>query len=210
MYIDRERKIVILFPTKTGTRTLVKMIKSSDVSMHLDEQYMHAQYEFFPLRKLREEDSSYKFLSFYRDPYDRCVSALYHMRDKMITNLDDFLELRANSGKRLYKRTEMSISDMLDIFDELYHFKWFASIVLPQSKWINNNVILFDFADFENEAKRMMDMIGVENYEVYHENKNYHEVQLSGEEISRIREICRTYYYEDYKLFDSMGIEFDK
>jgi hypothetical protein len=186
-YINTEKRVVILFPHKTGTHTLRQILQDaganpeprySDVNNHPTLDHLKSINPQIP------DLYEYEVYAFYREPVEKFLSFIaYNYRQHPL------------------------MEPYTNVFNYVEQYGYFA----PQTRWLKHHTVdvnLLDFSKFEGEMRRLLVRIGITpnvaipklNASVGRKTPN----DLTPEEIAYIKSM----YADDYAFFESKGITF--
>ena len=215
MIVSNRGKNAILLNPKTGTRAVLALFENDECAtvLHPALYYYQSRHEIIP------EADSYQYHSFFRCPINRCLSHYYYITDNWYTTALSIpvVNKYAEEIKSLTFGEYLTIlednSDQWKKDGQLYfEFTDMAgiSIAAPQVNWLNGNVNLLDYRDFDNECKRLQYIMGRSQI-VIPEKRNVSVKERSAEELLTPFNIARIKYLykDDYEFFSKRGITFD-
>ena len=209
MIFNKNNKVALLLPPKTGSRSLIEIAKKDTMCANIvciDEN--HIRYK--DIATIIPDVDSYTLYSFYRCPVERFLSNyafslhIWEITAKSIPFCDSKIPTIQN----------ISISDYLDIIESTEDFSLVDLITVdlaaPQVDWLDGtDITLLDFRNFRQEVLNISSaLFDEELVEIPHINNSGSEEyssQLSEDILSRIKRL----YARDYEFFGSQGITFD-
>ena len=188
MLIHKAKKIIVLLNPKTGTSTLY------DIFKQYRSGYWHCQYKNIPNSK------DYKIFGFHRDPVDRFISAHSYL-------IEEYKVLEPTKRTEWYKKYTNNITiaeliktlvsgikgPVLDLFE-------------PQTNWLNSNVELLNYHDFENECKKLMNIFDIDLDQII-PVKNNSKNKIIPTDIEK--NLIQSFYKKDYDFFSNSGIYYN-
>lgn len=188
MYIDKENRVVILYPHKTGTTTIRTILLNDNRidTLRIRNDINHPSLD--QLKVLRPDVPDiyeYEVFAFYREPVEKFMS--FYAWNYMMFPL---------------------MNPCATVMEYVDKYGYFAH----QTRWLKHdtvNIQLLDFANFESELRKVLAKIGIPlttPIPKTNVSENQRRVSdLSAEEIAFIKNI----YKKDYEFFDSKGITFN-
>lgn len=149
----KEKKVIFLLPSKTGSTSLTQMLKDNDVEFKLSPRHKHP-FLSEVLRSNRIEDFyNYKVYQLCRNPIDRLVSAYYFQRQiiEQKEKYKDFFNLNFNQFVKLITSNTHHLPDHVNkfcynVFQDIDFGKhkspngYGVRFYLPQIKWNNTGM----------------------------------------------------------------------
>lgn len=199
MIVHPENKIAVLLQPKTGTSTLRTLLSKYDVG----GVGVHDVYN--------DSLDGYKVYCFYRDPVERCLSALKQTVQSLLVSAKN-----EHLAQRLFGDQPPVIDGQLGrialpsvILNYIPNPKLAQNVfdgVRPQTMWLDHeNVIPLDYNNFSEHADMLCGLFGVPYDPTIEERVSeakWDIDELSQEEIDYIKQ----YYAEDYAFFTSKGL----
>ena len=205
---DTTRAVLLLNP-KTGTRSTVEYFKQPQFSGHVRVVFGGHYPHRVVVPALEEAAREYEFLSFYRCPVERFVSACNFIASEWHYIWGNYPINPETMAKAQAEIQELTLEDLLEVLIRVQRGPVLA-LARPQTKWFAPEVQLLDFRDFDAELVRLATSWGFEApAEVPHLNESpskFDVNDLSPEFIERIKQ----YYAADYEFFASRGITFNR
>ena len=144
----KEKKILFLIPSKTGSTSLVKMFRNHDIPFTLTPQKKHPLLsELLELNNI-QDFYNYKIYQICRNPIDRMVSSYYFQRqiiknkDKYKNffnlNFNQFIKLITNNVQHLpnhVNRFCMNVFNDVNFTNSKSPTGYGTRFYLPQTKW---------------------------------------------------------------------------
>ena len=201
MIIHEQLKLIVLFNTKTGSKSL-RQVMINRGGFNVGDGLHHNTplwriTTLYPDFDVDNQLMNYRVICFYRDPIDRHLSGMAWYLEHY--NLD----------------TNMSVDQFLDEHGFLgYQFCWLANI-LPSAgpnwnatPWHPVPIELYNFHDFDNEVVRIAASIGVNMNpnqvpKINESTQRKYLEDLTQAEIDRLKE----QYAPDYAFFASKNIQ---
>jgi hypothetical protein len=186
-YVDTQHEIIILYPYKTGTHTIRKLIEDSGRASGTtppERKSNHPTLE--QVKEWRPEITNiydWDVYSFYREPCERMLSWMAYKHDR-------YPELEPTSTVMEFMEKHGSCR--------------------PQTAWLKHpvvNVKLLDFRNFNAELRRVLGRVGInpQTIPVLNTSSNTRKpVDMSAEEV----DVVKDFFKEDYEFFYSRGITF--
>lgn len=207
MIVFDKAKVALLLNPKTGTRTVIEHFVKSQNSQ--DVRFLTTGH--IPAKNAHSVlgDDQYKLYSFYRCPVERFMSAYNFVISEWKYIWDDY----PISPETMQKaKEEISALTPIDILETIIKVERgpVIEVAQPQVAWLNDDVELLDFRDFDAEIVRFASYVGVDlGPTAFHNNKGTGKVSvddLTSDEIARIKD----YYRKDYEFFASRDIHFER
>lgn len=232
MIVNHTRKIILFNVPRTGTVTLRDVAKKSNAKFdHIN--YQHQNYKSVRNNILRgvpanqnygfdsvDTLDSYEMYCFYRDPFERCKSALnllrrgrLHCRFFHAFYGDEFPISCANRDEDYdnfpqWKKDAINRISFAATFRKL---KWFfeeGAFMKGHFGFLDGPVQPLNFDMFDTEARRILPRLGIPaNVQIPRLGSAPHIPEYDGLSPAEIREI-RNYFDQDYEYLDSKGITF--
>lgn len=184
MYYDTQRKLVFVMPTKTGSQTLLSLLKSWGLSSI--EGDMHTKLKDIP------DIQSYTVYGFFRNPLDRFLSSLRYIKERRIASIILDIPYETVSA--------YSYDQFVDNFQLLnsklnYYFD-------PQVEWLEGANLL-DFNKFDLEILRVARMFDVQQVNIPVMNDT---VPVNEVPSQKVIDFVQSYYAADYQLGREKGL----
>jgi len=221
MIHDADKKLLLLLPPKTGSQTLRSLFISrygNDIPRHF---YSHISYNDITNILTDINLDEYTIYGFYREPVARFMSTFRYVQRQ----INRSIKFRAEDGddkdlKLVYKAlyndedttrdpTSITIDDILNVVENNQPLKGpILDLFLAQTLYLTDKVTLLDFEDFENKAKMLLGLFGMDNTRVIPNdndtNSSDYLNDLTEAQIAKIKEL----YAGDYAFFESHNITF--
>jgi len=220
MIHDADKKLLLLLPPKTGSQTLRSLFISrygNDIPRHF---YSHISYNDITNILTDINIDEYTIYGFYREPVARFMSTFKYFQRQ----INGSIKFRAEDGedkdlKRVYKAlyndedttrdpASITIDDVLNAVENQTLVGPVLDLFLPQTRYLTNKVTLLDFEDFENNAKMLLGLFGMDNTRVIPKdndtNSSDYLSDLTEAQIAKIKEL----YAIDYAFLESHNITF--
>jgi len=209
MLLHPENKVIVLRNPKTGTTTLTYFLENYSILEPLSRY--HLRYS----KLSNEQKDNYKIYCFYREPVSRFLSGYFYLI-KMYSSMEQQNPSLYEKGlEKIYGSTEyrkahdISMNDILEALSKNIPDIPVLDILHPQTEWINSNVQLLNFHDFENECRKVL--------RLFDEDPNVKIVKTNSMDLTNkleplennIIKLIHKYYSDDYDFFNEMGITFD-
>lgn len=186
MIFNKEKRLCFFTPTKNGTHTLHKFLRT--MGWYTINPFNHAYPEV--LIKKFPNLVNYKTFAFLRNPLERFESFVLFFKQKRQEELQwVFDEIGITKSIQ-----DFSYEDMIDLIGKLPNR--FDVFYAPQSKWMTfQTTEILDFDNFESELRRIA---GVTDMPVPRENATTD----WGKSVitDKVRAFVREYYAADYAL----------
>lgn len=228
MMISTEKKVIMFFVPRTGTNTLKTMFESTGAN------FSHLSNAHFGYKNLVEilsiepgkygiqDLSEYKIFSFYREPFDRCISIMNYMRRGRLSVrffhafYHDEVPLSCASRKTYDQWGSDEMRDMCNsvpMIEVFRKFKWFMERGVfgkTQKRWLDGPVEPLDFRNYDQEVAKVLNALDIDptGITIPHINPSLTLPEydhLEPEHEAEIREFLK----EDYEFLRSRGITFD-
>jgi hypothetical protein len=210
MIISNDHKIIVLGPTKTGTRTIKNVL--SPYGVFLEEHADYARVLYNCVKKVPDFDESKveKYCVFWRDPVERFMSGVNHYRSpayiKFLIRFNpewfQGIDLSAYSdGSDPVPGAEVAPEVPQDVLDACIAA---AAQIQPEqifsnSRLFENNPVL-RFADFETGLKDLAISFGAPaDIQIPRMNESR---KLTTTLSPALEAMVRDYYAEDYALVE--------
>ena len=188
MIIHETKKIIVLLNPKTGTTTLY------DIFKRYKSGHRHCQYKNVPNFK------NYKIFGFYRDPVDRFVSTHNYL-------IKTYKTLETTKNTEWYKKytNDITIAELIETLVSGIGGP-VLDLFLHQTNWLNSNVELLNYHDFENQCKRLMNIFEIDL------NRN---IPITNNSVNKIiptdieKNLIQSFYKKDYDFFSNNGIYYN-
>jgi hypothetical protein len=220
MIHDADKKLLLLLPPKTGSQTLRSLFISrygNDIPRHF---YSHISYNDITNILTDINIDEYTIYGFYREPVARFMSTFKYFQRQ----INGSIKFRAEDGedkdlKRVYKAlyndedttrdpASITIDDVLNAVENQTLVGPVLDLFLPQTRYLTDKVTLLDFEDFENNAKMLLGLFGMDNTRVIPKdndtNSSDYLSDLTEAQIAKIKEL----YAIDYAFLESHNITF--
>ena len=220
MIISTEKKIAIFGIQKVGSVSLHEEFKSVDTFRNTHE---HMTYDQIVEQEKDNPDfpkdfATYKFYSFYRDPVERCLSAVKFYKRTFyghILNLfyGDAIQISCIASTpydELSDELKAAIESIPNIDIVVHKYLKFGTILFKQQKtWLDNDLdlTLLDFANYDEEVKKLLALFDIDIPVVPKLNSSI-SVPAKDAVGQREIEVIKSYYQADYEFFASKGIQF--
>lgn len=183
MYYDPQRKLAFVFPIRTGSTTLYKILGDSGLIPIPDAKHIFIDDAIIKIPELKD----YAVYGFFRDPVDRFLSIkryLFQIVKNTVQRMNpvglEFLE------KEDYENATAKL--------HLYF--------TPQTKWLNNATLL-DFRNYTPEVLRVMKMLDVKQVSIAVNNWTENSDEVPSQ---RVIDFVQSYYADDYRLGRERGL----
>ena len=188
MPVSHKHKVVFVHIPKTGGKSVSKMLgikKGNDNYYYSGKENERTHYtvDMIPY-------DYYKF-AFVRDPYTRIKSQHLHRMRNLAAKREP-----TNKSISFVEYCRV-LSDRWDVIKYVNHL--YKSHVIPQTDYINKEVDLYRFEDFDNECKRLCDRLEIDC--------KVPKINVSGEtceHTDETKEITARLYKSDFELLDYM------
>jgi hypothetical protein len=220
MIHDADKKLLLLLPPKTGSQTLRSLFISrygNDIPRHF---YSHISYNDITNILTDINIDEYTIYGFYREPVARFMSTFKYFQRQ----INGSIKFRAEDGedkdlKRVYNAlyndedttrdpASITIDDVLNAVENQTLVGPVLDLFLPQTRYLTNKVTLLDFEDFENNAKMLLGLFGMDNTRVIPKdndtNSSDYLSDLTEAQIAKIKVL----YAIDSAFFESHNITF--
>jgi hypothetical protein len=220
MIHDADKKLLLLLPPKTGSQTLRSLFISrygNDIPRHF---YSHISYNDITNILTDINIDEYTIYGFYREPVARFMSTFKYFQRQ----INGSIKFRAEDGedkdlKRVYKAlyndedttrdpASITIDDVLNAVENQTLVGPVLDLFLPQTRYLTDKVTLLDFEDFENNAKMLLGLFGMDNTRVIPKdndtNSSDYLSDLTEAQIAKIKVL----YAIDSAFFESHNITF--
>ena len=220
MIHDADKKLLLLLPPKTGSQTLRSLFISrygNDIPRHF---YSHISYNDITNILTDINIDEYTIYGFYREPVARFMSTFKYFQRQ----INGSIKFRAQDGddkqlKLVYKAlyndedttrdpASITIDDILNAVENQTLVGPVLDLFLPQTRYLTDKVTLLDFEDFENNAKMLLGLFGMDNTRVIPKdndtNSSEYLSDLTEAQIAKIKVL----YAIDSAFFESHNITF--
>jgi hypothetical protein len=220
MIHDADKKLLLLLPPKTGSQTLRSLFISrygNDIPRHF---YSHISYNDITNILTDINIDEYTIYGFYREPVARFMSTFKYFQRQ----INGSIKFRAEDGedkdlKRVYNAlyndedttrdpASITIDDVLNAVENQTLVGPVLDLFLPQTRYLTDKVTLLDFEDFENNAKMLLGLFGMDNTRVIPKdndtNSSDYLSDLTEAQIAKIKVL----YAIDSAFFESHNITF--
>ena len=209
---------------RTGTNTMRVMFKSTGIPLAVCDDTHYGYTHVAPALKETGPDipnlNEYKFYSFYRDPFDRCLSVVNYLRRgrQACRFFHAFYGDNADiscASRVPYLQLSDELKAMIDavpLIEVFRKFKWFFERSIygkTQEPWLKGPVIPLNFADYDNEVGRLLTEFGVDpsTVTIPHINESLYLPEFDTLTAAEEAEI-RDYMADDYAFLATKGIRF--
>lgn len=188
MHYDSQRKLIFAMPTKTGSQTLLSLLRGWGLTAVGEDMHIKPKdaVQFIP------DMDSYTVYGFFRNPLDRFLSSLRYIKDRRIaaTILNVPYETIAS----------YSYDQLVDNFESLnaklnYYFD-------PQIQWFENATLL-DFNKFDLEVLKIARMFEIQKVFVPLINDTN---PVNETPSQKVIDFVQSYYADDYRLGRERGL----
>lgn len=213
----KEKKILFLLPSKTGSSSLVKMFKDYDIPFTLTPQKKHPLLsELLELNNI-QDFYNYKIYQICRNPIDRMVSSYYFQRQiikdkdkyKNFFNLDfnQFIKLITDNQHHLpnhINRFCMNVFNDVNFSKSKAPTAYGVRFYLPQTKWndIGAKINYLKLEDLIKDCSIISKILNINaNFIFPHRNKTKNKPTTSSISLYSIEslELLKKTYQEDFK-----------
>jgi hypothetical protein len=188
MLVHETKKIIVVLNPKTGTTTLYDIFEKYRIGDR------HCHYKNIPNSK------DYKIFGFHRDPVDRFISAHSYL-------IEIYKVLEPTESTEWYKKyiNDITITELIEtlVSDPGGSI---LDLFQAQTNWLNSNVELLNYHDFENECKKLMHIFDIDSNHVIPVRNN------SGNKIVPTdieKKLIQSLYKKDYDFFTNSGIHYN-
>lgn len=214
----KEKKVIFLLPSKTGSTSLTQMLKDNDVEFKLSPRHKHP-FLSEVLRSNRIEDFyNYKVYQLCRNPIDRLVSAYYFQRQiiEQKEKYKDFFNLNFNQFVKLITSNTHHLPDHVNkfcynVFQDIDFGKhkspngYGVRFYLPQVKWndVGMKIKYIKLEDMSKDCSILSEILDTEiNFELPKVNITKEKTQQPyiGMYNDESLELVKNTYKEDFKI----------
>lgn len=225
MLFHKEKKLCFYEPTKTGSTTARHFLMK--LGWHLLKP-IHAVPDDF-LAKYPNL-AEYKSYVFFRDPLERFLSTVHHVKRGSATRYLDVFKTDENSMKTInpdgkpvrtwddvisnvlpYGNKETSFEHLsyedIVVLSDKFELE-FNFMFVPQVAWMTApNIEVLDFSNYEAELRRISNALDPDAYPI--QRLNVSPDQYKSEVTDKVVEFVRTRYAADYQFAkDVLGKEY--
>lgn len=187
-YLDRERRVIVLYPHKTGTTTLrnillangrIPAVKYQGINNHPKLDTLKSDYPDI------HDFYEYDVYAFYREPIERFLSFVSYNYQQFplmepYTNVHNYIE----------------------------KYGYFA----PLTRWLKHDKVevkLLNYHNYEPEMRKLLGILGLPtDVEIPRMNASGNKRTIKDLDESEIAKLKEIYYAEDYEFLASRGITF--
>ena len=192
MLVHEAKKIIVFLNPKTGTTTLC------DIFKQYKSGYQHCKYKNIP------NFNGYKIFGFHRDPVDRFISA-HNYLIKTYKVIDPTKNTEYTSNITVAELIETLVSGISGPVWPSRVLDW-QDLFLDQTNWLNSNVELLNYHDFENECRKLMNIFDIDlNYNIPITNNSENKIIPTDIE----KNLIQSFYKKDYDFFSNSGIYYN-
>jgi hypothetical protein len=231
MIVSRQKKVIVLDVPRTGTQTRVSVFRQQNVPMDICD-VSHVSYDKFqqflatdhPMTRGKgvnpQELPQFKVFAFYRDPFDRTISAVNLLRRGRLYSrfFHAFYGDEANIkcvSRLPYDQWTQEMKDMvaavplIDVFRKMRYMFERSVFSKTHKPWFTEGVIPLNYANFDNEMVNLLaefdvDATGMTFPQLNSVPPDPQLDYLSAGDEAEIRAYCQ----EDYDFLASKGITF--
>ena len=215
MLVSHSKKIAVHFNPKTGSQSLYNFF----LGCGLDVCVFSSGHETF-------DEEGYSLYAFYRNPVDRFVSAVNHVRkvqkhiELHIYEKVNNVSISAEEAEVAYGKSpsenpyKVPVSDWIDFLEDIRQnsnseiYNQTLVSFRDQIEWLDKeNLTLLNFHDIDNEVIKLATAFGVTPNSLPHSNKSVDGILVSDlieEEINKIKQ----YHQKDIEFFNNRNISF--
>jgi hypothetical protein len=204
MIFNKDKLRCLFLPPKNGTFTArAFLIDNADGSQHSGwhtyTDFHHSVVHQYPEVAIGKYPNlkNYKHYAFVRNPVDRFVSAILHVKYMYVPYIHNIID--KHSLDTTVKH--MTYEQVIDCIDDFKSISDLSSLVFePQINWLSlPSVELLDFDNYENEIRRISDFHNAEERPlvIAHKRNNFGESVVTNKVI----EFVETEYAEDCKIW---------
>lgn len=213
----KDKKLIFLLPSKTGSTSLVKMFKDYNLSFDLPPQKKHPLLsELLEIMGI-QDFYNYKIYQICRNPIDRMVSSYYFQR-QIIKDKDkykNFFSLDFNQFVKLVTDNQHHLpyhtnKFCMNVFNDVNFSKrkaptaYGVKFYLPQTKWndIGAKVNYLKLEDLVKDCSIISKILNVNtDFVLPHKNKTKNKPTISSISLYNTEslELLKKTYQEDFK-----------
>ncbi len=217
----------MFFVPRTGTNTLRIMFETTGIPLTMCND-SHAGFEDLEIIFKQDPDytnldlNDFKLYSFYRNPFDRCISVVnYLRRGKQCAKFfhaffgDEYpLPCAYRKPYAEWTAEMQQMCDSVPMIEVFRKFKWFFERGVygkTHKRWLDGPIIPLNFDDYDNEVRRVLGEFGVDpsTVSIPHINPSTTLPEYDGLSNTEKAEIME-FLDEDYEFLASKGIEFNQ
>jgi len=197
----KEKKLCLFEPAKTGTQTARHFLKAAG-------WLTYRKYHIFSDEAIQLHPNllQYKLYAYIRNPLDRFLSYVHHMKQKEAIHPKLEAFLRKNGVEDSIE--SLSYESFIDLVDKIQGDEGFAVMVAPQARWFTQpGTEALDFDNYEAELRRISGCLDPVEFPMEIKNKSTD----FGKSVvtDKVRSFVREYYAVDYVLAkDLLGKEY--
>jgi hypothetical protein len=199
MLFNKDKKVALLTPPRTGSHTARVFLRSSD---------------WFALKPPKQHDNltelvvnypnlnNYTVYCFLRDPLKRFESTLLFW--KQYKTASEIFQIKLQKIGITTPIAEISYDEIVDNFHNLFELKW--NLMRPLASWLDDpRVIALDFDNYDNELRRIA---GKPDAVI---QKHFVSSDFGKSVVTdKVRAFVREFYAADYALAkDRLGKEYN-
>lgn len=221
MIISQTRQIILtMIPRVASTATVNTLVTLA--SSEIDFNY--GVHNHMTLAELTTEYnnvdfSTYRKVAFYRDPLERCLSMLKHI--KRGRRCADFFHAAFGNQydiscaqRKTYDELSpelQAVNDSVTMYETFHHLKWFMEVGAygrNQRAWLDYpNMELFDYAQYALRMRPLLNHMGLNGNAITIPRINASTTKPGIDDLSPAEEAeIKTYLADDYAFFASKGI----
>lgn len=194
MPIDNVNKAVFVHIPKTGGQSVSKLLglKRGSSKQWYSNRHNYTHSTISQIKKAADVDDYYIF-TFIRDPEERILSEYNH-------------RMRNISARHLPVKHKCSFTDYMEQLYQIWKVGWeeidqhYKAHVIPQTDYIDESVEIYKFEDFEDEANRLKQRLGI--------NRPIPKVNESNDDkpahTIKTLDIVNEIYETDFKLIQTL------
>lgn len=188
MYYDKQRKLAFVFPTKTGSHSLIYLLDSWGVVPVTGNPHSKPS----EVLKYVDDIQTYTIYGFFRNPLDRFLSSVRFLKQRGAAST----VLKVPQETALTYSYEYFVDNFEDINSK---FNWYFN---PQIGWFENANLL-DFNKFDLEIFKIARMFDAK--QIFIPKINVTE-KTNEQPTQKVIDFVQSYYADDYRLGRERGL----
>ena len=192
LYKNQDKELLHIHIPKTGGTSITSVLVTRGVNVSLMQKASHSKYGDVPPQHMSIENTRNFFdltkidsFAVIREPWHRTVSEyVWRTRSNNFSDMNEWLK---------------------NILQDIDH-REFQNHFLPQYRFIDRNVTVFDYKDWGDICKYVGDKLGIEKLEVTERKQKRLDYELPSIEIldPATKKLWENLYQQDIELFHNI------